>query len=147
MTPDASRAWHRRRATRRGEAVGGACATHPARPRAARRSSATASACTLVLAVIATVGRIVVPIAVQQTLDRGINAPGGPDLAFVGRMVAVAALAVAGRPALASYCMTDRLFTAPSAAWRRCGSRRSGTSTTCRCSPRTPSAAARWSPG
>ena len=33
----------------------------------------------------------------------------------------------------------------PSAAWPRCGSRRSGTCTTCRCSPRTPSAAARWS--
>ena len=33
------------------------------------------------------------------------------------------------------------------AASRRCGSRRSGTSTTCPCSPRTPSAAARSSPG
>ncbi len=35
----------------------------------------------------------------------------------------------------------------PSAAWPRCASRRSGTSTTCRCSPRTPSAAAPWSRG
>ena len=35
----------------------------------------------------------------------------------------------------------------PSAAWPRCASRRSATSTTCRCSPRTPSAEAPWSPG
>ena len=29
---------------------------------------------------IASFGQIVVPIAVQQTLDRGLNAPGGPRL-------------------------------------------------------------------
>ena len=37
-------------------------------------------------AVLATLGRVVVPIAVQQTLDRGLNGPGGPDTAFMTRM-------------------------------------------------------------
>ena len=35
---------------------------------------------TLLLAVIASCGQIVVPIVVQQTLDRGLNAPDGPRL-------------------------------------------------------------------
>ncbi len=33
---------------------------------------------TLLLAIISSCGQIVVPIAVQQTLDRGLNAPGRP---------------------------------------------------------------------
>ena len=37
---------------------------------------------TLVYAVLSTLGRVVVPISVQQTLDKGVNAPGGPDIAF-----------------------------------------------------------------
>ena len=37
---------------------------------------------TLLLAVIASSGQVVVPIAVQQTLDRGLNRPGGPDTSF-----------------------------------------------------------------
>ena len=40
---------------------------------------------TLALAVLATVGQVVVPIAVQQTLDRGLNGPSGPDVAFMSR--------------------------------------------------------------
>ena len=39
---------------------------------------------TLVLALLGTAGRVVVPIAVQQTLDRGINGPDGIDLDYVG---------------------------------------------------------------
>ena len=31
---------------------------------------------TMLLALVGTAGRVVVPIAVQQTLDKGINAPG-----------------------------------------------------------------------
>ena len=31
---------------------------------------------TLAFAVLSTVGRIVVPVSVQQTLDKGVNAPG-----------------------------------------------------------------------
>ena len=37
---------------------------------------------TLVLAVLASVGQVIVPIAVQQTLDRGLNGPDGPDVRF-----------------------------------------------------------------
>ena len=65
---------------------------------------------TLVLAVIASSGQIVVPIAVQQTLDRGLNAPGGPRLGFVIAMGVAAAVAV-GLTSVASYSMTKRLFT------------------------------------
>ena len=66
---------------------------------------------TLFFAVVATLGRIVVPVAVQQTLDRGLGAPGGPDTGFVGTMalVAVAAIVVTSG---ASYLMTSRLFAA-----------------------------------
>ena len=64
---------------------------------------------TLMLAVLASLGQVVVPIAVQQTLDRGIRASGGPDVSFtvwVGLLAAVA-IVVAG---WASYAMTRRLF-------------------------------------
>ncbi len=65
---------------------------------------------TLAFAVLSTLGRIVVPVAVQQTLDKGVNAPGGPDLRFVGVVAAIAAVAVLVT-SLASYKMTYRLFT------------------------------------
>ncbi len=66
---------------------------------------------TLVLAVIASVGQVVVPITVQQAVDRGINGPGGPDVSFVVLM-AIGAAIVIGISAFASYAMTARLFTA-----------------------------------
>jgi ABC-type multidrug transport system fused ATPase/permease subunit len=66
---------------------------------------------TMALAVLSTLGRIVVPVAVQQTLDKGLSAPGGPDLGFMG-MVATIACAAVLVTALASYQMTYRLFTA-----------------------------------
>lgn len=64
---------------------------------------------TLVFAVVASLGQVVVPVAVQQTLDRGLGAAGGPDVAFVVRMgfAAFAGLVVTS---LASYAMTARLF-------------------------------------
>jgi ATP-binding cassette, subfamily B, bacterial len=65
---------------------------------------------TLLLAVVATIGQVVVPIAIQQTLDRGLNGPGGPDVGFMVRMGVVATLALAVT-SLASYAMTVRLFT------------------------------------
>jgi ATP-binding cassette subfamily B protein len=65
---------------------------------------------TLVLAVIASIGQIVVPVAVQQTLDRGLNGPGGPDVSFTVLM-GVAAAAALGLTSWASYAMTARLFT------------------------------------
>jgi putative ABC transport system ATP-binding protein len=66
---------------------------------------------TLLLAVVGTAGRLVVPVSVQQTLDRGINGPGGVDLGFVGQMALVAAVAVVVTGA-SSFLMTARLFTA-----------------------------------
>lgn len=65
---------------------------------------------TLVLALVGTAGRVVVPIAVQQTLDHGLGAPGGIDYGFVGRMAALAALAIVAT-GISSYFMTARLFT------------------------------------
>ncbi|MBE7702021.1 ABC transporter ATP-binding protein [Oerskovia sp. Sa1BUA8] len=64
---------------------------------------------TLLLAVVAALGRIVVPIAVQQTVDTGIMAPGGPDTSRVTLLVGAAALVlvVAG---LCSALVNVRLF-------------------------------------
>ena len=64
---------------------------------------------TLALAVLASVGQVIVPIAVQQTLDRGLARSGGPDLSFTVWMgvVAAAGLLVTS---WASYAMTARLF-------------------------------------
>ncbi len=64
---------------------------------------------TLLLALIATAGRIVVPVAVQQTLDRGLRARGGPDVGFVRLAVAVCAAAVVVT-AVAAYLMNVRLY-------------------------------------
>ncbi|MDP3968419.1 MAG: ABC transporter ATP-binding protein [Nocardioides sp.] len=64
---------------------------------------------TVALAVLATLGRIVVPVAVQQTLDRGLTAPGGPDVPFTVQMALLAAVAVVVTGG-ASYLMTSRLF-------------------------------------
>ena len=65
---------------------------------------------TLALAVVASVGQVVVPVVVQQTLDRGLNGPNGPDVSFTVLMGVVAAAAIA-ITSLASYLMTKRLFT------------------------------------
>jgi ATP-binding cassette, subfamily B, bacterial len=64
---------------------------------------------TLVLAVIASMGQVVVPIAVQQTLDRGIRASGGPDVSFTVWTGLLAAIAIVAT-SWASYAMTSRLF-------------------------------------
>ncbi|MDH2416663.1 ABC transporter ATP-binding protein [Nocardioides sp. CER19] len=66
---------------------------------------------TLALAVLASAGQVVVPIAVQQTLDKGIGAKGGPDVAFTLAAVAISAVAIV-LTACSSYLMTSRLFTA-----------------------------------
>ena len=64
---------------------------------------------TLLLAVLASVGQVVVPIAVQQTLDRGLNGPSGPDVSFTV-WLGVASLLVIVAAGWASYAMTTRLF-------------------------------------
>ncbi|MFC5178897.1 ABC transporter ATP-binding protein [Nocardioides taihuensis] len=65
---------------------------------------------TLVLAVIASLGQVVVPIAVQQTLDRGLRSGGGPDVQFTVLLGLAAAVAIV-ITGFASYLMTRRLFT------------------------------------
>ena len=66
-------------------------------------------ATTLTLAVVATGGRVVVPIAVQQTIDHGLKGPGGPDLALVRLACGLAALAVLVT-AVANYLTNVRLY-------------------------------------
>ncbi|MFL6109545.1 MAG: ABC transporter ATP-binding protein, partial [Marmoricola sp.] len=65
---------------------------------------------TVALALLGTAGRVVIPIAVQQTLDKGVNGPHGIDLGFVGAMAVVATLAMV-LTGFSSYLMTVRLFT------------------------------------
>lgn len=65
---------------------------------------------TLALAVLATAGRIVVPVAIQQGIDRGVVAEGGPFPSVVAT-VAFIALAVLTVTIAASYLMNVRLFT------------------------------------
>ena len=89
---------------------------------------------TFALALAATAGRIVVPVAVQQTIDRGLTVPGGPDLGFVRSAMLLCALVVLATAACA-YAMNVRLY------------RSTGMSTTCPCSPRAVNGAAPWSPG
>lgn len=66
---------------------------------------------TVTLALVATLGRVLVPIAVQQTVDRGIQAAGGPRVWLVATMAGVAALGV-GATATASYLTNVRIFRA-----------------------------------
>ncbi|MGY1824365.1 ABC transporter ATP-binding protein [Geodermatophilus sp. SYSU D00079] len=64
---------------------------------------------TFALALVATAGRVVVPIAVQQVVDRGLSGPGGPDLGLVRDLVLLCAVVVV-LTAVAVYRMNVRLF-------------------------------------
>jgi ATP-binding cassette subfamily B protein len=64
---------------------------------------------TFALALVATAGRVVVPIAVQQVIDRGLAAPGGPDMDLVRNLIAVCAVVVLVT-GVAVYRMNVRLF-------------------------------------
>lgn len=64
---------------------------------------------TLLFAVLASVGQVVVPIAVQQSVDHGLRAPGGPDVAFT-TWAALGAAAAIVVTSWSSYAMTSRLF-------------------------------------
>ncbi|MEP9380889.1 ABC transporter ATP-binding protein [Nocardioides sp. KR10-350] len=66
---------------------------------------------TLALAVVASIGQVVVPVTVQQTLDHGLQGDHGADAGFVLRAGVVAAVAIVVT-GWASYAMTRRLFTA-----------------------------------
>ncbi len=64
---------------------------------------------TLLLAVVATAGRVVVPVAVQQTIDRGLQAGAGPRIGIVVLLIGLAALVVV-ITAAAAYAMNVRLY-------------------------------------
>lgn len=69
---------------------------------------------TLLLAAVATAGRVVVPIAVQQTVDGGLSAPGGPDIGYVRLMIGLAAAGIVVT-VLAAFGMNVRVFRASEA--------------------------------
>ena len=50
------------------------------------RSCWSAGSSRSLLAVVASIGRVLVPIAVQQTVDTGILADGGPDVSRVAAL-------------------------------------------------------------
>jgi len=64
---------------------------------------------TLVLALVAATGRVVVPIAVQQTIDTGILAPGGPQFGRVAALVGLGAVALMAA-GVCSALVNVRLF-------------------------------------
>jgi ATP-binding cassette subfamily B protein len=64
---------------------------------------------TLLLALLATAGRVVVPVAVQQTLDNGLLRPEGADLGLV-RIACAAALVAVIVTGLAGYATNVRLY-------------------------------------
>jgi putative ABC transport system ATP-binding protein len=66
---------------------------------------------TLALAAVATGGRVVVPFAVQQTIDRGLLARGGPDVGAVTTLL-MGAAAVVVLTAFCAYWVNYRLFRA-----------------------------------
>src|SRR4051794_9788773 len=69
---------------------------------------------TLFLALLATTGRVVVPIAMQQTIDRGLGS-GSPKLGLV-TVVSVIALAGIAFAGVVSYVMNVRLYIATETA-------------------------------
>ena len=70
----------------------------------------TGLAGTLALAVVSMSGRVAVPVAIQQGVDRGLLAPGGPDLVLVAQVVAFTAALLVVTSAC-GYLMMVRLFT------------------------------------
>ncbi|GAA1523546.1 ABC transporter ATP-binding protein [Dactylosporangium maewongense] len=70
----------------------------------------TGLAGTLGLAVLATAGRVAVPVAIQQGIDKGLRAPGGPDVGVLTTIVAITA-GVLFLTMLSAAMMNVRLFT------------------------------------
>lgn len=66
---------------------------------------------TLALAVAATVGKLAVPVAVQQATDHGLLAEGGPDVGHVLRLAVVTAVLLVIL-SVANFLVNIRLFTA-----------------------------------
>src|SRR5699024_11081480 len=66
---------------------------------------------TLLFALVATAGKVIVPIAVQQITDNGIAGPGGPDLGFVTTIVVKCAVLLVIKM-VCSRVMSLRLYRA-----------------------------------
>ena len=66
---------------------------------------------TVLLAIFATLGKVLIPFVVQQATDHGIMAEGGPDVDFVVRAVLLAAGAIVFT-SIAQYAVNIRLFRA-----------------------------------
>lgn len=66
---------------------------------------------TVALALVATLGRVLIPFVVQQTTDNGIMAEDGPDVSFVITAILIASGAVV-LTSVAQYLVNLRLFTA-----------------------------------
>jgi ATP-binding cassette, subfamily B, bacterial len=65
---------------------------------------------TLVLSLVAMAGRVAVPVAVQQAIDRGLRAEGGPNVGVIVMIVAATLLALSVTT-FCTYLMMRRLFT------------------------------------
>jgi len=70
----------------------------------------TGLAGTVGLALVATTGRVAVPVAVQQGIDKGLRVAGGPDIGAVATIAAIT-LAVLAVTLTCSFLMNVRLFT------------------------------------
>lgn len=70
----------------------------------------TGLAGTLAFALVSMAGRVAVPVAIQQGIDRGVRAAGGPDLGVV-MLVAVLTAATLVVTTACGYAMMVRLFT------------------------------------
>src|SRR5262249_47773034 len=70
------------------------------------------------LGLVAMAGRVAVPVAIQQAIDRGLRAAGGPDLGVVLTIVA-GALVVLALTTSCQYLMMRRLFTVSETALAR----------------------------
>jgi putative ABC transport system ATP-binding protein len=64
---------------------------------------------TLLLALVSTIGRVLVPVAVQQTIDRGIRGPAGPQPGLVLVLVGMAAIGLVVTAASA-FAANRRIF-------------------------------------
>ena len=65
---------------------------------------------TLGLALLGTLGKVAIPIAVQQGMDKGLTVPGGPDMAMIYKIVAIAFVVLA-ITVFCTYLMNVRLYT------------------------------------
>jgi len=62
------------------------------------------------LSLVAMVGRVAIPVAIQQIVDHGLRVPDGPRIGFVIAVV-LGVLGVLGITSVCTYLMMRRLFT------------------------------------